>query len=333
LTSLRRNKAKSLKNEKEIVSEIKQLHLGIVDNITNQMKRQSISELSKKACEGAGDISYAIDKNVDETLDNFFSKFSDIGSTLLISEGAGTKAYGAKKLEDCEYAVIVDPIDGTRGLMYDMRSAWILTGVAPNKDNVSLSDIEIAVQTEIPTTKQNLFDVFVGVKNNGVKAERHNILTKEYEKWKPQPSKAINIEHGFAMLTKFFEGSKTKTAEIEEELFKRLGLFKEGKALTFDDQYISSGGQFANLISGSYRFCGDLRPFYSRGLCAHPYDVSTKLIATEIGVEITDTYGRDLNVPLDTSTNVTWLGYANRDIKKQVEPVLLEILKEKIPGY
>ncbi len=328
-----------MKNESEIVNGIKQLHLGIVDNITKQMKRQSISELSQKAYEGAGDIAYAIDKNVDGMLDNFFSKFSNIGSTLLISEGIGSRAYGAKKPEDCEYVAIVDPIDGTRGLMYDMRSAWILTGVAPNRDNVSLNDIELAVQTEIPTTKQNLFDMFIGTKNRGVVAERHNKGVKKpfqkivYKEWMPRPSRAKNIEHGFAMLTKFFEGSKIQASEIEEELFKRLGLFEEGKALTFDDQYISSGGQFANLISGSYRFCGDLRPFYSRGLCAHPYDVSTKLIATEAGVEITDAHGKDLNVPLDTNTNVAWLGYANKDIKKQVEPILLETLKEKIPGY
>ena len=31
------------------------------------------------------------------------------------------------------WRVIVDPIDGTRGLMYQKRSAWILTGVAPNR--------------------------------------------------------------------------------------------------------------------------------------------------------------------------------------------------------
>ena len=34
---------------------------------------------------------------------------------------------------DCQWRVIVDPIDGTRGLMYQKRSAWILTGVAPNR--------------------------------------------------------------------------------------------------------------------------------------------------------------------------------------------------------
>ena len=34
---------------------------------------------------------------------------------------------------DAEIRLIVDPIDGTRGLMYDKRPAWALAGVAPNK--------------------------------------------------------------------------------------------------------------------------------------------------------------------------------------------------------
>lgn len=61
--------------------------------------------------------------------------------------------------------------------------------------------------------------------------------------------------------------------------------------------------------------------------------MSTKLIATESGVEVTDAYGKDLNVPLDTNTNVTWLGYANKEIRKQIELPLLEILETKIQGY
>ena len=50
-----------------------------------------------------------------------------------------------------DWRIIVDPIDGTRGLMYQKRSAWILTGVAPNRGPAtSLRDIVLAVQTEIP---------------------------------------------------------------------------------------------------------------------------------------------------------------------------------------
>ena len=60
---------------------------------------------------------------------------------------------------DAAWRIIVDPIDGTRGLMYQKRSAWILTGVAPNRgSSTSLRDIVLAVQTEIPLVKQHLAD-------------------------------------------------------------------------------------------------------------------------------------------------------------------------------
>ena len=61
--------------------------------------------------------------------------------------------------KDALWRVIVDPIDGTRGLMYQKRSAWILTGVAPNRGPAtSLEDVVLAVQTEMPLVKQHLSD-------------------------------------------------------------------------------------------------------------------------------------------------------------------------------
>src|SRR6185503_285427 len=60
---------------------------------------------------------------------------------------------------DCRWRILVDPLDGTRGLMYQKRSAWVLTGVAPNRGAATqLSDIVLAVQTEIPLVKQHLCD-------------------------------------------------------------------------------------------------------------------------------------------------------------------------------
>src|SRR5260370_40840790 len=50
--------------------------------------------------------------------------------------------------------LIVDPIDGTRGIMYDKRPAWALAAVAPNKGpQTRLADAEVAVMTELPTSK------------------------------------------------------------------------------------------------------------------------------------------------------------------------------------
>ena len=50
--------------------------------------------------------------------------------------------------------IIIDPIDGTRGLMYDKRSAFFLAGAAPNRgDSTTLQDIEVAAMVELPTTR------------------------------------------------------------------------------------------------------------------------------------------------------------------------------------
>jgi len=57
--------------------------------------------------------------------------------------------------------VLIDPIDGTRGIMYDKRAAWALAGVAPNRGPATrLSDIHLAVMTELPTSKMGFADVW-----------------------------------------------------------------------------------------------------------------------------------------------------------------------------
>src|SRR4029434_6969491 len=76
------------------------------------------------------------------------------------------------------WRIIADPIDGTRGLMYQKRSAWILTGVAPNRGpQTSLKDIVCAVQTEIPLLKQHLSDQLWAIRGEGASAERFDRVT------------------------------------------------------------------------------------------------------------------------------------------------------------
>ena len=53
-----------------------------------------------------------------------------------------------------EIRLIVDPIDGTREIMYDKRAAWSLAAVAPNRGpDTRLRDVEVSVMTELPTSK------------------------------------------------------------------------------------------------------------------------------------------------------------------------------------
>src|SRR6185436_21173879 len=91
---------------------------------------------------------------------------------------------------ECRWRLLVDPIDGTRGLMYQKRSAWILTGVAPNRGaETRLRDIVLAVQTEIPLVKQHLCDQLWAVRGAGVEATRRDRLSGRTESLTLRPSR------------------------------------------------------------------------------------------------------------------------------------------------
>src|SRR5258706_5390598 len=81
---------------------------------------------------------------------------------------------------DAQVRIIMDPVDGTRGLMYDKRAAWSLAGAAPNKGpQTRLSDIEVAVMTELPTSKMALADVLWAVKGRGGQGVRETVTTQD----------------------------------------------------------------------------------------------------------------------------------------------------------
>jgi len=230
---------------------------------------------------------------------------------------------------------ILDPIDGTRGVMYDKRSAFILAGLAPQRGaRTHLGDIVVAVMTELPVAKQDRADQLSAVRGGGVRAETHDVVRGTRRRWTPRPSRATGFEHGFASWARFFPEGKALLATMEEALWRELGLLgKNGGQLVFDDQYICTGGQLFELIAGHDRMLGDLRPpayaklgYSNASLCCHPYDICTALIAQEAGCIIEAPTGGPLRVPLDTTSPVAWMGYANPVLARRVRPVLRRLI-------
>jgi len=326
----------------DLVMRIRKIHAEIRQQVMVHMGSQSVEDLSRVAAETEGDTIYAVDRVSEEGLIALFEELACDTSFVLIAEGLEDEGrVFPENIDpvDAAYRIIVDPIDGTRGLMYDKRSAWILTGVAKNRGpETCLTDIFAAVQTEIPTSKQFRSDILWAVRDQGWGVEGFNRLTGETVPVELRPSTATTIEHGFAMISRFFPGGKDVLARVEDDLVERLiGPVIPGKARLFEDQYICSGGQFYELMVGHDRFNADLRPLLDRvlksrgkelGICCHPYDVCTALIAREMGVIISEPNGAELNAPLDTISPVAWVGYANADLQAAIEPVFQEVLKE-----
>jgi fructose-1,6-bisphosphatase/inositol monophosphatase family enzyme len=332
-----------MSDEETLLDLLQTLQREIRDQVVAACSRESVAELSLVADDSPGDTIYRIDKVSEAVLvDRLGAAAAALGGVLLVAEGVA----GGELVLPQGYAgtpawrVIVDPIDGTRGIMYQKRSAWVLAAAAPNRGAATTSrDIVLAVQTEIPLLKQHLCDELWAVRGRGAHMLRVDRFTGERLPVPLRPSRSASLVHGYAMLTRFFPGARDELAAIDEEIMlELLGASPPGKALCFEDQYASTGGQLYELMVGHDRFNADLRPLLrpllerrgqSGGLCCHPYDLCTALIASEAGVVLTGPSGQPLDIPLDVETDVAWVGYANPTLHAQIEPVLLRALARR----
>jgi fructose-1,6-bisphosphatase/inositol monophosphatase family enzyme len=333
-----------MKDTRTLLEPLRRLHETIRAAVVEACERTTSGELARVVAEEESDTIFAIDRVSEEVLIDFFEReVAPLAPVLLIAEGLSDGQIIVPRgtaESDVVWRVIVDPIDGTRGLMYQKRSGWILTGAAPNRGpDTGLKDIELAVQTEIPLVKQHLSDVLWAVRGEGFHAERFNRLTGEHSRLDLHPSRAENVEQSYSQVVRFFPGVRDVLADIDDEIVRgALGPAQPGKAQCFEDQYTSTGGQLYELIAGHDRFTADLRAHMEpitnerglpRLLCCHPYDLCAELIAREAGVVVTSVDGGPLNARLAVEPDVSWVGYANSRIRATVEPLLQSALKSR----
>jgi hypothetical protein len=315
----------------QLLEPLRALHDRVRAAVLDACARQAQDELAAVADDGrgGGDTIYAVDRVAEQAFMTGLTDLARDEPLAVVAEGVPDNALG----QDGRWRLLVDPIDGTRGLMYQKRSAWILTGVAPNRGAATrLRDIVLAVQTEIPLLKQHLCDQLWAIRGHGAAARRVNRLSGdgEGEPLALRPSRAGTIAHGFATVVRFFPGARDVLAAIDDEVVQALVPAAPGKAACFEDQYASTGGELYELMAGHDRFIADLRPLVrSTGLCCHPYDLCTALIAQEAGVILTDPGGASLDAPFDVTTDVAWVGYANERLRAQIEPVLRDVLRRR----
>lgn len=329
-----------IRNATALLERLRAIHAAIRDAVVAACEADSTEQLATPLGDEGGDTIFAVDRVSEGVLLEHFAEVATEWSFVLVAEGLGSTRrtvlpVGANE-ETAELRIIVDPIDGTRGLMYQKRPAWILTGVACNRGpSTNLSHIELAVQTEIPLVKQHLCDT-LWVMEGRVEGERLDRITGLRVPLVPHPSRATTTAQGYGGLARFFPGARDVLAAVDDSVAERLlGPVRAGRALAFEDQYISTGGQLYELMMGHDRWIADVRPLVepvlrergrSLGLCCHPYDLCTESIARASGVIVADETGERLTAPLDVSTDVAWVGFANDSLRQQVWPALREAL-------
>src|SRR6185503_12768082 len=117
------------------------------------------------------------------------------------------------------YRLIVDPIDGTRGLMYDKRSAWFLAAVANDRgEETTLADTFASVMVELPPSKQCWSDVFTTISGQPIVAFRQHTQNGKRRALSVQPSTATTLKDGYTQVSNFFPGTKLLASELMERI-------------------------------------------------------------------------------------------------------------------
>src|SRR5687768_6575985 len=111
----------------DIVPRLKAFQRNVRDALVRSRGSSGLHEISRAS---AADTIYQLDTVVEPMLEDFCRDWARTTPLVLIAEGVdGGSVPGVKIFpddaaeEDALIRLIVDPIDGTRGLMYDKRSA------------------------------------------------------------------------------------------------------------------------------------------------------------------------------------------------------------------
>lgn len=321
-----------------------ELGTSIRDDVVERRNGAPTDELRSVVGQVTADVTYGIDRiGEQQVLEWMAERWPGDQPVRLVMEGIEDDRLVVfpddAPSDQVVWVCIVDPIDGTRNLMYDKRSAWALAAVAPARlgpdgwPEARLPDVVACAMTEIPTSRQWRADQYSGVAGcgpDGIVAVATNVLDGSHERLEVAPSTSTELAHGFASFFHSLPDGKAALVELEQQLWDDLWPSTGESRAIFEDQYICSAGQIAEVLCGRDRLVGDLRPLVTPLLSCHPYDICTAMLLTEAGGVFEHPLGGPVDCPLDTTTSVAWVAYANPALAGLVGPALKRILDSTV---
>jgi len=322
--------------------------------------------LWRQAGQGAGDVTYGIDVPAERALDLWFEETARAEPLSLLSEESGWRHAGpdgrggTRELAGFDHGgarIVVDPIDGTRNLMTDVRSAWSVIGLAaPGASVPKLADVELGVVSEIPDSRAAAFRRLSARRGERCVCELRELARSSVAHVKVAGERAsaardsgggvllarreldngdeVRLDHAYFPFFKYMPDMRPEIAAIEARFFERIAE-REGADVRncYDDQYISNGGQLALLALGTYRMIADVRAHLAQArgratLTSKPYDVAGAIVcARAAGCVITAADGSELAFPIDTETPVSFVGWVNAATEARLAPHLDAAMK------
>lgn len=204
---------------------------------------------------------------------------------------------------------LCDPLDGTRPLLADKRSAWVLVGAG--REAATLEQLELSVVLEVPTTRAGWALTAWADRHGNLTVTDEDLRTGEVRPATLHPRRSADLDHSFVTVVRFAPG--------HGEIIGRWADRHLAGLVTFEDLVPCSAGQLMGLASGADAAVFDPRPILAPGtMAAHPYDLAGLWVARAAGVVVEALPSGPLDVPLSVDHPVAWAGYANAEIAERL---------------
>jgi fructose-1,6-bisphosphatase/inositol monophosphatase family enzyme len=290
--------------------------------------------------QGAGDVTFGLDRVAERAIERWSDEARALGPFSLLTEETGWTHHGAPGFGHGGPRVVVDPIDGTRNLMADLRGAWTVVALAgPGAGEPRQSEVELGILSEIPDSRAARFRRLSGGPRVPARCEEHALAggAAPLERALAVDGEA-RCDHGYFPFFRYAPWQRPALARVEADFFARLARAEGADVSTcWDDQYISNGGQLALLALGTYRMIADLRALVPAGgapprTTTKPYDVAGALaVARAAGAPVEAPDGSPLDFPLDATTPLSFVGWANEATRARLAPHLAAALRATTP--
>ena len=320
------------------------LRVAVRQAVLEASQRGGLHDLGRSTREGAGDTTFVLDECAELAVDRWFESVARSRALSLLTEDSGWRHRGPdgrgawRELSTFDHGgprIALDPIDGTRNAMADLRSAWSVVSCAgPGPDMPRLSQLVLGIVAEIPDSRARCYRV-LSARSQGACQLVQRELDSEHTLFRRTlcVDDDSRPDHGYFPFFRYAPALRPALGALERGFFERLQVHEGADtSRCYDDQYICNAGQLVLLALGTYRTIFDLRGTVSRALglpqtTSKPYDVAGAILcARRAGCIVEAPPSRAgptaLDFPLDCSTPVDFIGWVNPGTRARLLPHL-----------
>ena len=301
------------------------------------------ADASEVAGEGVGDTTFALDTGPEALIAAWAAEQARSAPLSVLTEDRGWRhlgpdgSGGVHALDTFDHGggrYVFDPVDGTRPLMCGLRSAWFSAAWAPPGPHPPvLNDVTVGLLRELPpSTHSAAPQRWVAATVEGTPRTWRGHAREPLPGTPECADTTAELERRYVSFFKFQPAERVALAELEAAFFARLASEGVDTDQIFDDQYTSNCAQLVLVARGTYRLLADLRAWEANRtgrtpLATKPYDIAAaQLIARGVGAVVHSTEGAPLAVPLDATTSLSFVAYANRATAARFAPHLAAVL-------